>query len=135
MPALFGGGSDNVYKNNLFINSPLAIHIDNRLQNWASLMLDSTGIFSERMNVVNYLESPYSEKYSQIKNYWNETPSIPKRNVVDQNIFVNITKLIDGDKNNLDWGNDNVKIENYSGYDKYNLECRSFIPHDNLPSY
>ncbi len=133
MPVLLGGGSDNTYKNNLFVDSPLAIHIDNRLQNWASFMLDSTGIFSERMNAVNYLEPPYSEKYSHIKNYWDETPSIPKRNVVDQNIFVNITKLIDGDKNNLDWGNDNVIIENYSGYDKFNSESRLFIPYDSLP--
>ena len=32
---LIGGGSDNVYRNNIFIGSATVFHLDNRLMGWA----------------------------------------------------------------------------------------------------
>jgi len=32
---MIGGGNDNVYRNNIFIDAPMAFHLDNRLQHWA----------------------------------------------------------------------------------------------------
>ncbi len=48
------GGSDNTYKNNLFINGQIGIHVDNRLQNWGKSLITHDGLFEKRLKEVNY---------------------------------------------------------------------------------
>ena len=101
LPVLIGGGMDHKYYNNIFIDSPTAIHLDNRLQNWAGSMLDKGGIYDKRLQAVNYTQPPYSVKYPELVNYWQEDPAFPKRNRIYGNLFYNITNLLHGDSQ---WG-------------------------------
>lgn len=101
LPVLIGGGMDHKYYNNIFIDSPTAIHLDNRLQNWAKNMLDKGGIYDKRLQAVNYTQPPYSIKYPELVNYWQEDPAFPKRNQIHGNLFYKITDLLHG--NSL-WG-------------------------------
>ena len=96
LPVLIGGGSDNRYYNNIFIDSPVAIHLDNRLQNWAANMVADDGIFKKRLNAVNYKQPPYSEAYPLLAKYFEENPSQPKRNIFEKNLFYKIGKLVNG---------------------------------------
>jgi len=97
---LIGGGSDNVYRNNIFIESPMAFHLDNRLMGWAKANLDKDGIFQKRLEAVNYKQAPYATVYPKLKNYFEDTPALPKRNFIENNLFVNVKMLHDG---NAQW--------------------------------
>lgn len=101
LPVLIGGGMDHHYYNNIFIDSPTAIHIDNRLQNWAKSMLDKGGIYDERFQAVNYTQPPYSVAYPELVNYWQEDPAFPKRNRIHGNLFYKVTNVLRG---NSQWG-------------------------------
>ena len=97
---LMGGGSDNVYRNNIFIESPMAFHLDNRLMSWAKSSLDKDGIFQKRLEAVNYKQAPYATAYPKLKNYFEDSPALPKRNFIENNVFVNIKLIHNG---NVDW--------------------------------
>ena len=97
---LIGGGSDNGYRNNIFIESPMAFHLDNRLMGWAKANLDSEGIFKKRLDAVNYKQAPYATAYPKLKNYFEDTPALPKRNFIENNVFVNIKLIHNG---SADW--------------------------------
>ena len=101
LPVLIGGGCDIHYYNNIFIESPVAIHIDNRLQNWAANMVAKDGIFEQRLRAVNYTQAPYSTAYPELVNYFNENPALPKRNVIENNLFYNIDTVM---RCNAKWG-------------------------------
>ncbi|WFE87003.1 right-handed parallel beta-helix repeat-containing protein [Parabacteroides chongii] len=101
LPVLIGGGMDHKYYNNIFIDSPTAIHLDNRLQNWASNMVNKGDIYDKRLQAVNYTQPPYSVKYPELVNYWQEDPAFPKRNRIYGNLFYNITNLLHGSSQ---WG-------------------------------
>lgn len=96
LPVLIGGGMDHHYYNNIFIDSPAAIHLDNRLQNWAKSMLDKDQIFDVRLQKVNYTKPPYSTAYPELVNYWSENPAFPKRNQIHGNLFYKITNVLSG---------------------------------------
>ncbi|WP_293715649.1 right-handed parallel beta-helix repeat-containing protein [uncultured Parabacteroides sp.] len=101
LPVLIGGGMDHHYYNNIFIGSPTAIHIDNRLQNWAKSMLDKGGIYDKRFQAVHYMQPPYSVAYPELVNYWQEDPAFPKRNRIHGNLFYRVTNVLRG---NSQWG-------------------------------
>ena len=93
---LIGGGSDNVYRNNIFIEGSMAFHLDNRLMGWAKANLDKDGIFQKRLEAVNYKQAPYATAYPKLKNYFEENPALPKRNFIENNLFVNVKMLHNG---------------------------------------
>lgn len=101
LPVLIGGGHDHHYKNNIFIESPVAIHIDNRMQGWGKNMVEPGDIVDQRLKVVRHTEPPYSTAYPELVNYWNENPAYPKRNTVDGNLFYKIGNLMSGQ---TQWG-------------------------------
>ena len=93
---LIGGGSDNVYRNNIFIESSTAFHIDNRLMGWAKSSLDKDGIFEKRLAAVNYKQAPYATAYPRLSKYFEDTPALPKRNFIENNLFVNVKMIHNG---------------------------------------
>lgn len=101
LPALIGGGCDINYTNNIFIESPVAIHIDNRLQGWGKNMVAKSGIIDKRLQTVRHTEPPYSVAYPDLVNYWNENPSYPKRNKISGNLFYKIKNIVNGQ---TQWG-------------------------------
>ena len=98
---MVGGGSYNPIFNNIFIDSKLVFHLDNRLENWAKNSLSPGGIFEIRMNKVNYQKAPYSVAYPELVNYFKDSPQIPIHNDIKNNLFVNIKELHNGQK---EWG-------------------------------
>lgn len=101
IPALLGGGHDHQYSNNIFIESPVAIHIDNRMQGWGTAMVAKDGIIDQRLQKVRYTEPPYSIRYPELVNYWNENPAKPKRNVITRNLFYKVGTVLSG---RTEWG-------------------------------
>lgn len=101
LPVLIGGGHDNHYKHNIFIESPVAIHLDNRMQNWGKFMIKRGGIIDQRLKEVNYRESPYREAYPQLVHYWDKDASYPSGNVIEGNLFYKIGNVVNG---RTEWG-------------------------------
>ncbi|MBX3007064.1 MAG: right-handed parallel beta-helix repeat-containing protein [Melioribacteraceae bacterium] len=98
---MIGGGNDIVYRNNIFIETPLAFHIDNRLQNWGGEeFIKNNGVYNKRLSEVAIDKLPYSKKYPNLANYWNDNLGVPKRNIIENNLFVNIGQLQNG---SLEW--------------------------------
>lgn len=54
LPVLIGGGHNNHYRHNIFIDSPVAIHIDARMQGWGKFMIEKGAIIDQRLQTVNY---------------------------------------------------------------------------------
>jgi len=93
---MIGGGSYNPIYNNIFIDSELVFHLDNRLDGWAKSNLSLGSIFHIRLKQVNYNKPPYSTAYPGLANYFKNHPEIPKHNDIENNVFVNIVKLHNG---------------------------------------
>ncbi len=93
---LIGGGNDNVYRNNIFIDVPMAFHIDNRLQNWAANLVEKNGLFQKRLEAVNYQQPPYATAYPSLKNYFAESDGLPKRNYIEGNLYVSVPQTHNG---------------------------------------
>lgn len=102
--ALIGGGSDNSYINNIFIDCIDAITVDNRFQTWAKPSLPT---LISLMESVNYQNPPYSVHYPEIVDYVDNNPALPKRNVVDKNVFFNVGKNVNGSMAFLEYSTNN----------------------------
>ncbi|WP_051254373.1 right-handed parallel beta-helix repeat-containing protein [Arenibacter latericius] len=103
---LIGGGSDNIYKNNFFIEGKVGVRTGNRLQTWAKWVLDEGGLFEKRMEAVNYDQSPYVDQYPTLKTYF-EKAEIPTGNVVSENAFINVNEVYVGKKEWLGFSDSN----------------------------
>ncbi|MDR3627842.1 MAG: right-handed parallel beta-helix repeat-containing protein [Ignavibacteriaceae bacterium] len=98
---MIGGGNDIVYRNNVFIEAPLAFHIDNRLQNWAKEEdTGVNGIYRKRLAEVGIDRLPYMDAYPNLANYWTDSLGLPKRNIIENNIFYNVGQIHNGSS---DW--------------------------------
>ena len=104
-PIQIGGGQDITYTNNIFMNLPSAITIDARLKTWANKWLQPGGEYDKKFKAVNYDQPPFSKVFPELLNYWNDDPTTPKRNIIENNVFYNVNKLIKGNMEYLDWGN------------------------------
>ncbi|MGJ7032449.1 right-handed parallel beta-helix repeat-containing protein [Niabella hirudinis] len=93
---MIGGGNDNVYRNNIFIDCPLAFHLDNRLMGWAKSFIEKDGLFQKRLEAVNYKKPPYATAYPSLVHYFEDSAGLPKRNFIDGNVFVNVKQLHNG---------------------------------------
>lgn len=100
-PALIGGGHDNHYMYNLFIECPRAIHLDNRMQNWGKGMVAPNGVIDQRLKTVRHKEPPYSTRYPNLTDYWESNPAYPSGNVIEGNLFYKIDNALKGQSQ---WG-------------------------------
>ena len=116
-PVLIGGGQDITYRNNIFMNLPYAIQIDNRLQIWQSYSkwLEPNGEYEVKFKAVNYTQPPYSDAYPELLTYWNNNPALPQRNLIINNIFYNVNNLIKGNTSFLVL-KDNYETKNNPGF-------------------
>lgn len=93
---MIGGGNDNRYYNNIFIDCPLAFHLDNRLMNWAKGLIAKNGLFEQRLQAVRYRQPPYATEYPTLARYFDDRPGVPKRNFIERNLFVHVTMIHNG---------------------------------------
>ncbi|MGC9003147.1 MAG: right-handed parallel beta-helix repeat-containing protein [bacterium] len=84
--AFIGGGRDNVFENNIFIDCNPAVHIDARAMGWMREAVNT--ILKERLLQVPYKEPPWRERYPQLVNILEDEPEKPKGNIVRKNICV-----------------------------------------------
>lgn len=105
IPVLIGGGHDNIYRNNLFLDLPMAIHIDNRMEGWGRSMLDKGGIVDRRLQTVRHTEAPYATAYPRLAEYWEGTPRVPRGNEIAGNLFWQVDKILNGATSWADWSN------------------------------
>ena len=84
--AFIGGGRDNVVENNLFVDCEPALHIDNRAQGWAGYHVGTT--MKERLDAMPYKQPPWSTRYPELVNLWEDEPAAPKGNKVVRNVSV-----------------------------------------------
>ena len=90
IPVLIGGGMDNTYTNNIFVDAKIGVRVDNRYQTWATGHLKKDGIVDSRLKAVDYTNPPYSTAYPALVHYWDDEVGKPKRNTVSKNVFVNV---------------------------------------------
>jgi len=114
-----GGGRDNPYTNNIFIDTKFAAHIDDRLKNWARAVLDKDGLFQQRLELVNYNKPPYSVQYPMLAKYWEDDPATPKRNTFSKNLLVNIKQRAEGHAEWLPFLADNYETNTDPGFVDY----------------
>ena len=103
------------------LNRPMAFHLDNRLMGWAKSNLDKDGIFQKRLEAVNYKQAPYATAYPKLKNYFEDTPALPKRNFIENNLFVNV-KLIHNGKAEWSYFGKNYIAYGDPGFENYKDE-------------
>ncbi len=134
-----GGGQDNRYINNIFLNNRYAMHIDRRLNNWAKGVVKRGGLFEKRLNAVNYLQPPYSTAYPQLKNYFDQGPTSPQRNLFYMNVMVNIEHKVEGDTTLLHVDKRNFETIGDPGFKDYRkLDFRlkkNSIIYNELPGF
>ena len=100
--AFIGGGRDNVVENNLFVDSSLAVHIDNRNETWAHkyVIRGGDGRMYAKLEEVKHDQPPYSTRYPALARILEEAPYKPLGNKVLNNICVR-SPWIEGPKQYL----------------------------------
>ena len=135
---LLGGGSDNVFINNIFIDNQYGIHVDNRLQNWSRSLLAEGGLYERRLNEVNYLQKPYIEQYPELLSYMKQV-DLPTNNIMENNVFYKVKHKIAGNKKWLDFKKSNwktkrnIQFENYEDRD-FSLKAESKV-YNKIPGF
>lgn len=127
LPVLIGGGHDNIYRNNVFVDVPLAIHIDNRMENWSRSTLDEGGIFEQRLNTVGFDRPPYAAAYPSLPDYWKGQPRVPHGNRVEGNLFYRVKKVLFGESAWAEWSNNYVTVRN-PGFKNPDCPVEGFLP-------
>ncbi|WP_294592422.1 right-handed parallel beta-helix repeat-containing protein [uncultured Rikenella sp.] len=127
IPVLIGGGHDNIYRNNLFVDLPQAVHIDNRMETWGRGMLDPDGVVDQRLRAVRHTEPPYATAYPELARYWEGTPRVSRGNVFAGNLFYRVNKMLNGSPGWADWSNNWVTIENPGWVDPTD-PMKGFVP-------
>ena len=88
-PIFIGGGRDNVVSGNVFVASSPAIHVDSRLQTWATSSLDDPD--SELLAAYRAMPvaSPlWRQRYPDLAGILADEPAIAKDNRLTRNSFV-----------------------------------------------
>ncbi len=98
---MVGGGSYNHILNNIFVDSRMSFHLDDRLSNWSKHVLDSGGLFPFRLRQAGYDRPPYSTAYPWLAGYFRNHPELPQHNDIENNVFVNVAELHNG---KAEWG-------------------------------
>ncbi len=79
---LVGGGRDNIVENNIFLDCPLAISVDNRG------FYGSKDLLFARLEAVSHDHPPYSTRYPALARILDGNPELPVGNVIARNISV-----------------------------------------------
>lgn len=117
-----GGGKDNPYHNNIFIETKYAGHIDDRLKHWARAMLVKDGTFQKRLEAVNYKNPPYSIQYPHLSKYFEDDPEIPKRDTFSRNVLVKMLNRVEGKQDWLPFTDSNYETNEDPGFENYAAE-------------
>jgi hypothetical protein len=83
--AFIGGGRDNVFENNLFLECQPALHIDARGLGWRAYGYDE---LRKKLEQFPYQQEPWASRYPELVGILDDEPMIPKHNTVRRNVSV-----------------------------------------------
>lgn len=87
---LIGGGRDHIVQNNIMIDCGHSVKLGNRGEGWASYHAEApNGTCYKTLINVPYKEEPWSSKYPELVNIWEDDPKVPKGNIVSNNVLYN----------------------------------------------
>lgn len=81
-----GGGHDQIFRHNIIIESPMAMHVDSRGVPRGYTVNDRR--LRSDLDSVPYLDPPWSEKYPELVKILENTPEKPSGILIEQNLFV-----------------------------------------------
>ena len=94
---LLGGGRDNKIHDNTFLACDSDVHFDNRGMNWQDdsclqnctdvYPYPSTSCFLYALNDANYTAPPYSTRYPELVDVYDDHPCVPVHNVIEDNTY------------------------------------------------
>ena len=88
---LVGGGRRNRIHSNLFLDNDLDIAFDNRGMSWMAdyCTPDCTrwDCFHKELEGLDYTQPPYSTRYPELVNIYDNHPGVPINNVIEDNRF------------------------------------------------
>ena len=79
---ILGGGRDNIVENNIFVDCPLAISVDNRG------FYGSNDTLFARLKAVSHDRPPYSTRYPALARILDGNPELPVGNIIARNISI-----------------------------------------------
>lgn len=134
--AMIGGGRDNLFENNVFVECAPSVHVDARGLGWASYFFDGTlTLLSDQLKEMKYKEPPYSTRYPALLTLDQGNPAFPMGNRVVRNVSYGGRWLDIYDYNAFDFSNVTIKDnliadtalvrrlpKNYTGWDPYYLD-------------
>jgi len=84
--AYIGGGRDNTYENNIFVDCVPALHVDARGLTWMGGDDHRLIRLRERLPAMPYREPPWSTRYPRLVDILEDEPTAPKGNVIARNV-------------------------------------------------
>ncbi|MBD2843872.1 right-handed parallel beta-helix repeat-containing protein [Paenibacillus sp. IB182496] len=84
---LGGGGRDNVFTNNIFINVGRAMTYDERGLTWNAGAAQQDLL--NKLNAMPYQSEPWLSRYPSLSQILSDEPSEPRRNTITGNVMVN----------------------------------------------
>jgi hypothetical protein len=85
---LLGGGRDNVISNNIIVDCPIPVFIDNRGIGFAATHDEDWTTLTTDLKSVPYQEEPWKSRYPYLLDYLENQPGYPLRNQVENNWIV-----------------------------------------------
>ncbi len=85
---LLGGGRDNIIRNNIIVDCPTPIHIDNRGIATAGTQDENWTTAANDLKSMPYTAEPWKSRYPYLLDYFDNLPGYPLRNVVEENLIV-----------------------------------------------
>jgi hypothetical protein len=90
---LIGGGRDNSATNNIIVDCPVPVHIDNRGIGSTAAKDENYGTLTSEFATLPILEEPWKSRYPHLPTYLSDQPGYPKYNLVARNLIVRCGKM------------------------------------------
>jgi hypothetical protein len=90
---LIGGGRDNIIENNIMIDCPISVHIDNRGVGIAKTHDENWGTLTSEFKSLPIMDEPWKSRYPHLPTYLTDQPGYPKYNLVARNLMVRCGKM------------------------------------------
>jgi hypothetical protein len=85
--SFIGGGRDNTFENNLYVDCAPSVHVDARGLSWAGYYFNGGyPVLFQLMDSVHYNRPPYSTRYPELLTLYADSPAVPKHNRIIRNV-------------------------------------------------
>jgi hypothetical protein len=85
--SMIGGGRDNTFENNLYVECAPSVHVDARGLSWAGYYFNGGyPVLFQLMDSVHYDRPPYSTRYPELLTLYGDSPAVPKNNRIVRNV-------------------------------------------------